>query len=171
MAKKPSMLPIFVVGGVGIAFLIGLNSFQFKNRPKTPNEIQMEMEIEAEKMKLAGTAPKPKVDAEGQGLAQLDSDTWLGPPNGEKTVTIGYHMTPAVQAEPMSVFGPVSMMMKQKGKGIRIHLVNLDDPSVARVAEGMSYNNKLMVPLKPEGGFDATMVQSSVPNMMRDGIP
>jgi len=170
MAKKPSNVPIFVALGMGMAMLIGLNAFQYKNRPRTPEELQAEAAAASEKAKETGTAPKPAVSPEGQELVAYDSDTWLGPPNGDKVVTIGYRMTPEVQAEPMSVFGPISMMMRQKGQGIRIHLVNLDDPSVPRVEEGLSFKGKVIVPLTATGGFDATMIQSTVPNVMRDGI-
>ncbi len=170
MAKKPSNVPIFVAVGVGMAMLIGLNAFQYKNRPRTPEELQAEAAAATEKAKETGDIAKPPVSPEGQEMAAYDSDTWLGPPNGDKVITIGYRMTPAVQAEPMSVFGPISMMMRQKGQGVRIHLVNLDDPTVPRVEEGMSFKGKVIVPLTADGGFDPTMIQTTVPNVMRDGI-
>jgi len=170
MAKKPSNVPIFVALGMGLSMLIGLNAFQFKNRPRTPNELQAEASAADEKAKETGAVPKPPVSPEGQEMAAYDSDTWIGPPNADKVVTIGYRMTPQVQAEPMSVFGPVSMMLRQKAQGVRIHLVNLDDPTVPRVEEGMSFKGKVIVPLNESGGFDPTMIQSTVPNVMRDGI-
>ncbi|MFM2222678.1 MAG: hypothetical protein RLZZ78_935 [Armatimonadota bacterium] len=170
MAKKPSNVPIFVAVGVGMAMLIGLNAFQYKNRPRTPEELQAEAAAATEKAKETGAVPKPPVSPEGQEMASYDSDTWLGTPTGDKVITIGYRMTPAVQAEPMSVFGPISMMMRQKGQGVRIHLVNLDDPTVPRVEEGMSFKGKVIVPLTADGGFDPTMIQTTVPNVMRDGI-
>ena len=170
MAKKPSNVPIFVALGMGTAMLIGLNVFQYKNRPRTPEELQAEVAAAAEKAKETGAVPKPPVSPEGQEMASYDSDTWIGPPNADKVITIGYRMTPEVQAEPMSVFGPISMMMRQKGQGIRIHLVNLDDPTVPRVEEGLSFKGKVIVPLTETGGFDPTMIQSTVPNVMRDGI-
>jgi len=170
MAKKPSNVPIFVAVGMGMAMLIGLNAFQYKNRPRTPEELQAEAAAAAEKAKETGETPKPPVSPEGQEMAAYDSDTWLGPPNGDKVITIGYRMTAAVQAEPMSVFGPISMMMRQKGQGIRIHLVNLDDPTVPRVEEGLSFKGKVLVPLNADGGFDPTMIQTTVPSVMRDGI-
>lgn len=170
MAKKPSNVPIFIAVGVGMAMLIGLNVFQFKNRPRSPDELLAEANAAAEKAKETGAAPQPPVSPEGQEMAAYDSDTWIGPPNADKIITIGYRMTPKVQAEPMSVFGPVSMMMRQKSQGVRIHLVNLDDPTVPRVEEGLSFKGKVMVPLTADGGFDPTMIQSTVPNVMRDGI-
>lgn len=170
MAKKPSNVPIFAALGMGMAMLIGLNAFQYKNRPRTPDELQAEAAAAAEKAKETQVVAKPPVSPEGQEMAAYDSDTWIGPPNADRVVTIGYRMTPEVQAEPMSVFGPVSMMMRQKGQGIRIHLVNLDDPTVPRVEEGMSFKGKVIVPLTETGGFDPTMIQSTVPNVMRDGI-
>ncbi|MEY4915622.1 MAG: hypothetical protein RJA02_1891, partial [Armatimonadota bacterium] len=36
MAKRPSNVPIFVAVGMGLAMLIGMNAFQYKNRPRTP---------------------------------------------------------------------------------------------------------------------------------------
>jgi len=170
MAKKPSNVPIFVAVGMGLAMLIGLNAFQYKNRPRTPEELQAEATALAEKNKETGVTPKPAVSPEGQEMAAYDSDAWLGAPNADKVLTIGYRMTPEVQAEPMSVFGPISMMMRQKGAGVRVHLVNLDDPSAPRVEEGMSYKGKVIVPLTATGGFDPTMIQSTVPTVMRDGI-
>ncbi len=170
MAKKPSNVPIFVALGMGMAMLIGLNAFQYKNRPRTPEELQAEAAAAAEKAKETGAVPTPPASPEGQEMAAYDSDTWLGPPNADKEITIGYRMTPQVQAEPMSVFGPVSMMMRQKAQGVRIHLVNLDDPSAPRVEEGLSFKGKVLVPLTETGGFDPTMIQSTVPSVMRDGI-
>jgi len=170
MAKKPSNVPIFVALGMGMSMLIGLNAFQFKNRPRTPSELQEEATAAADKAKETGAVPKPPVSPEGQEMAAYDSDTWIGPPNADKEVTIGYRMTPQVQAEPMSVFGPVSMILRQKAQGVRIHLVNLDDPTVPRVEEGMSFKGKVIVPLNESGGFDPTMIRSTVPNVMKDGI-
>jgi len=170
MAKRPSNVPIFVAVGMGLAMLIGMNAFQYKNRPRTPEELQAEAAAVAEKAQETGAAAKPPVSPEGQEMAAYDSDTWIGPPNADKVITIGYRMTPEVQAEPMSVFGPVSMMMRQKSQGVKIHLVNLDDPSVPRVEEGMSFKGKVIVPLTATGGFDPTMIQSTVPTVMRDGI-
>ncbi|MEY3764206.1 MAG: hypothetical protein RLZ42_866 [Armatimonadota bacterium] len=170
MAKKPSNVPIFVAVGMGLAMLIGMNAFQYKNRPRSPDELLAEATALAEKNKETGVTPKPAVSPEGQEMAAYDSDTWVGPPNADKVITIGYRMTPDVQAEPMSVFGPVSMMMRQKSQGVRVHLVNLDDPSAPRVSEGMSYKGKVIVPLTATGGFDPTMIQSTVPTVMRDGI-
>jgi hypothetical protein len=170
MAKKPSNVPIFIAVGMGLAMLIGMNAFQYKNRPRSPDELLAEATALAEKNKETGVTPKPAVSPEGQEMAAYDSDTWVGPPNADKVITIGYRMTPDVQAEPMSVFGPVSMMMRQKSQGVRVHLVNLDDPSAPRVSEGMSYKGKVIVPLTATGGFDPTMIQSTVPTVMRDGI-
>ena len=167
MARRPSNVPLFA--GIGILLALGaaLNFAQYQARPKSESELREEAEMEASKKQPDQATPPPAAASPGNRLVEIGPDSRLGPPTADKVFVVGFHWTPEVQSEPMRVWGPVEMMEKMaKSNNVALRLVNLDNPGAPNVPPGISYKGKVFVPLRPEGGFDPSVVQEALPRMM-----
>lgn len=169
MARRPSNTPLIAGAGIVLALGVGLNFAQYQARPKTQYELRDEAEAEARKAEKTPEAapPPPAAASPSNKLVELGPDSRIGPPTAEKTVVVAYHWTPEVQAEPMRVWGPVEMLEKMaKSNNAAIRLVNLDHPDAPKLPAGISMKGSVMVPLRPEGGFEPKLIQEAVPRMM-----
>jgi len=168
MARRPSNAPLFAGIGMILGLAAILNFAQYQARPRTQNELRDEAEAEARKNETKqAEAPPPAQAGPSNRLIELGPDSRLGPPTADKVFTVGYHWTPEVQGEPMRVWGPIEMLEKMaKSNNIALRLVNLDNPDAPKVLPGISYKDRLVVPLRPEGGFEPKLIQEALPRLM-----
>lgn len=168
MANRPSA-PFLIVGIViAVGAMAMLNNAQYQNRPKTPQELEAEEAAQSAKQpKPTPSAPQGPTSADK--LVEMEPDAVVGDKGAKKTLTIGYHWTPAVQEDPMRIYGPVEMISRMASGMVKVRVVNLDVPGAPAVPEGLSGGGKVFARLTPEGGFDPSVMQRAFGEAMKAG--
>lgn len=169
-ASRRSSPVLFIVIGVAIASLVGLNIMQQNNDPAFQEKIAREAEREAAKKAAKQNEVKTKDPKEAQEemarqgpaneLVTYGAEKMLGSSNGKHKVTIGWLWTPEVQGNPALVYNAIQMA-KTELPDATVRVVNLDAKPGA-VPPGLAVDGTVMTGLTPDGGIPVIGLKQSM---------
>jgi hypothetical protein len=143
---------------IAIAGMIGLNAISGRFTPKSDEDEAAE-QASAAPPATPAPAPTPMAVLHGpQELAAFSPGGDLGDTKAQDAITIGFSWTPAIQADPVLVFGTIDQLV-HSFPDARIQVVDTDlDPSVPL---GVSIDGTLVAPADTDGSILVTTPESN----------